>query len=80
MLFVLSSQTWVKKLDFVFIVDIEFEKLYLFCYSCKIIEHFILNVIFKCRHYHDNLNNTVKSPIVLSKLIIVHVHYKLVTN
>jgi len=73
MLFVLSNQILVKIYDFVFIADIEFEKLSSFCSSCKIIRY----DISKYRWHLDDFNNIIKPPTILSKH--ADVQYKHVT-
>ena len=60
--------------NFAFITDIEFEKLPLFCFSCKMISH----DISKCRRYSDNLNSTTKTPTIVSKPIVVQYKHVIV--
>ena len=46
----LSNQIFVEKLGFVFIVDVEYEKLPIFCSNCKMIGHDLSN----CRCLQQN--------------------------
>jgi len=62
----------MERTDFAFIANIEFEKLPSFFPSCKMIGF----DISKCRRHSNNLNNTIKLPTVLSKLVV---EYKSVT-
>jgi len=72
MLYALPNQILVEGHGFVFIADNEFEKLPPFFFSCKMIEH----DISKCIRHFDNLNNTLKSPIVV---VVIIVQYKPMT-
>jgi len=72
MIYALPNQILVERPDFVFIANIQFEKLPTFFCSCKRIGF----DISKCRRHYDNLNNTIKLSTILSKLVL---EYKFVT-